>query len=1403
MAGVGFKNPPPFGADVNADYETWKNELEMWAIVTDLKKEKQALAVTLSLQGQAKRIALELDKETLNKEDGMKTLMKELDKIYGKDETDIAYSVYTNFENFRRAEGQAISEYIIEFERLNYLCKKHKMVFPEAVLAFKLLDKAGLIQSEKQLALTATPKLDFESMKSALKRIFGDGKVSVESSITVKQEVLYTGNQNSYRKFQKPNTSHGKEPRGTNPLDRNGKRTRCGICGSVFHWARDCEHNKEKVKMMEDCKVTMSASNTDIVLMTEAAGAAVIDTACTRTVCGKKWLDDYMDVLDTEAKSKVFEEPTSRTYRFGDGGQVVANKSVTFPAFVNDKECTITADVVDIDLPLLLSKQYLKQAEAVIDTSKDEAMLFGQPIKLELTSSGHYCIDLCRSVSSEMLDDNEALLVIEAKTEGDREKMLRKLHRQFGHATEEKLRKLLSNAGVKDQELFRTLEKVCVQCEICEKFGKTPSRPAVSLPLAKDFNETVSMDLKHLEGTIWMLHIIDVFTRYSSGAIIQSKEGCVIVDKFIKHWIGIFGSPQRIFSDNGGEFDNETVKQMAHNFGIEILATAAYAPWSNGVCERHNLTLAETVKKVKIDMKCSWEIALHWALMAKNCMTNVHGYSAHQLVFGRNPNLPGVLTDKSPALEGCTTSVIVAEHISSMYEARKAFTQSECSERVRRALRKQTRSSRDELYSMGEKVYYKRPDKNEWRGPARVVGQDGVVVFARHGGQLIRVHVCRLMKVKKEDGTPCNVAEDNAVQQDQLGQDETNEDTTAEIPDQPQQERANDHISSAEDTNEKDEVYNDADLRQHRGTDHGSWDTKHLKLGQMVSFTTPEGQEKNGRILRRAGKATGKYKSWYNIECQNEMGETETMSVDFDRVQNFRIEENPCEIQDGQPVYEEDVLITKEDDFKEAKRLELESWIKNDVYDTVEDKGQQTISTRWICTLKEKEGHLTRKARLVARGFEEQGHDEIQKDSPTCASESLKVVLAVIVQHEWSPRSMDIKTAFLQGKEIGRQVYLRPPKEAQLNGKLWLLKKCVYGLNDASLNWYKRVKDAMISYGAKVSKVDPAVFIWSDERTGRLKGVLACHVDDFIWGGIKNFEEDVIEKVRNEFLVGREEERSFSYVGLEIKQREDGVITLDQNKYAANITTIEISKSRSLAKNDELTERERTEMRSKIGQILWVARQTRPDVMFDATYLSGRVKSGKVKDILEVNNVVKRLKTDRLTLKFQKLKGELGLILYSDSSLGNLRDGGSQGGQLLCLRGDGDQINPLWWSSKKIRRVVRSSLAGETLALSDGIDMSIFIATLFTELEEGQADAQKLPVTCRIDCRSLYEALKSTKETSEKRLRLEISGVKQQIERGFVTNVEWVKAENQLADSLTKKGASCLKMMRCLDVGSL
>lgn len=57
--------------------------------------------------------------------------------------------------------------------------------------------------------------------------------------------------------------------------------------------------------------------------------------------------------------------------------------------------------------------------------------------------------------------------------------------------------------------------------------------------------------------------------------------------------------------------------------------------------------------------------------------------------------------------------------------------------------------------------------------------------------------------------------------------------------------------------------------------------------------------------------------------------------------------------------------------------------------------------------------------------------------------------MAITAQKKWKLNSIDIKTAFLQGEEIDREIYVLPPKEA-LTNKVWLLKKCIYGLGDAS-----------------------------------------------------------------------------------------------------------------------------------------------------------------------------------------------------------------------------------------------------------------------------------------------------------------------------------------------------------------
>ncbi len=63
--------------------------------------------------------------------------------------------------------------------------------------------------------------------------------------------------------------------------------------------------------------------------------------------------------------------------------------------------------------------------------------------------------------------------------------------------------------------------------------------------------------------------------------------------------------------------------------------------------------------------------------MAKNSLAMWNGYSSHQLVFGKNPNLPNILQARISALDEFTSSEIFAEHLNALHSAREGFIQSE------------------------------------------------------------------------------------------------------------------------------------------------------------------------------------------------------------------------------------------------------------------------------------------------------------------------------------------------------------------------------------------------------------------------------------------------------------------------------------------------------------------------------------------------------------------------------------------------------------------------------------------------------------------------------------------------------------------------------------------------------
>ena len=68
------------------------------------------------------------------------------------------------------------------------------------------------------------------------------------------------------------------------------------------------------------------------------------------------------------------------------------------------------------------------------------------------------------------------------------------------------------------------------------------------------------------------------------------------------------------------------------------------------------------------------------------------------------------------------------------------------------------------------------------------------------------------------------------------------------------------------------------------------------------------------------------------------------------------------------------------------------------------------------------------------------------------------------------------------------------------------------------------------------------------------------------------------------------------------------------------------------------TQNEADIIKTKIGQLLWISNQSRPDISCCVSILTLKLKNGKVSDLLTVNKVVSKVKIVNIAnIKYQPL----------------------------------------------------------------------------------------------------------------------------------------------------------------------
>ena len=82
-----------------------------------------------------------------------------------------------------------------------------------------------------------------------------------------------------------------------------------------------------------------------------------------QTVCGTEWSREYTSGLSEEAIVKaIVKSKSDKIFEFGDGKVVNAYERVTIPATTGSQKRVIEREIIDNNLPLLLSKDSIKEA---------------------------------------------------------------------------------------------------------------------------------------------------------------------------------------------------------------------------------------------------------------------------------------------------------------------------------------------------------------------------------------------------------------------------------------------------------------------------------------------------------------------------------------------------------------------------------------------------------------------------------------------------------------------------------------------------------------------------------------------------------------------------------------------------------------------------------------------------------------------------------------------------------------------------------------------------------------------------------------------------------------------------------------------------------------------------------